>query len=185
MYRSKGVNFKDRKLRTMAGNRPLNHISTRLPKKVKRKKIPLFSEMADSFCFFLWHQINVISNGSTPCKIASDPNIGWEDQLGISGNRAELCTYYQAASHSGWNKPRRQKARNSEHTSAHHFYRGQIIPGPFTNYTVWLTRWEEWISRALTGRSSFRMLIFGKDYKDYKDCQRKWSESHGMKSDIS
>lgn len=42
MYQSKGVNFKDGKLRTIAGSKPLNHIGTRLPKKVKRKKTLYF-----------------------------------------------------------------------------------------------------------------------------------------------
>lgn len=40
IYQSKGVSFKDRKLRTMARSKPLNHISIRLPKKSQEEKNP-------------------------------------------------------------------------------------------------------------------------------------------------
>jgi len=43
--------MKDGKLRTMAGSKPLNHISTRLPKKVKRKKPLRFLKWLILFVF--------------------------------------------------------------------------------------------------------------------------------------
>lgn len=45
----------------------------------------------------------------------------------------------------------------------HPTHRGQVIPGPFTNYAVWLIWWEEWVSRATAGRGILRRLIFGKE----------------------
>lgn len=55
-----------------------------------------------------------------------------------------------------------QKAESQE-LWARFLPRGQIIPGPFTNYVIWLIWQEEWISRVTAGRGILRMFIFGKE----------------------
>ena len=128
------------------GGDPLYHTASApaCHKESRRKKLSVFWN-AWFFHLSLPYQINVIRNVSIPCKIASDPNLGLEETkgrpLGIGQGSLNI---YQAASHSVWNKHRRQKAKSSASPIylPHITHRSQIIPGPFTNNAVWLIWWE-------------------------------------------
>lgn len=115
---SKGVSFNNGKLETMAENKPLNHISTSLLRKVKKKKTlsSLKWLILLSLSLSLTYQINVIRNASIPCKIASDPNLGWEETTGDLWEQARTLCVYIKQPLTVWNKPRKQRAKNSEYT---------------------------------------------------------------------
>ena len=149
----------------MSERRPLYH-TTSAPacqNESRGKKLSAFWN-AWFFHLSLPYQINVIRKVSIPCKIASDPNLGLEETAGrpLGIGRGSLYRY-QAASHSVWNKHRRQKAKRSESPTylPHITHGSQIIPGPFTNNALWLIWWE-WISRPKADRGTLMLLIFEK-----------------------